>query len=153
MVALLLATLVIGGAVIGGQASSGHSRSGREQKQRVWPWIGQPHPFSPGEQLLAQQLNKIPALNSLFQFNVWATTRFDSRYLVDLLWQAGKVVVEVDGYHTHAPRSTFSADRHRDYELVSSGYVVLRLTHDEVMEDVQAVIQKIRNITQLREIH
>ncbi|MFW6170096.1 MAG: endonuclease domain-containing protein [Planctomycetota bacterium] len=122
-----------------------------EQKRRIWPLLGRPHPFSPGEQRLASHLSQHSTLGSLFQFNAWVTTRWESRYLVDLVWPTGKIVVEVDGYRTHSPRDVFLSDRQRDYELLASGYLVLRITHDEIMRDVHAAVEKIRTVVQLRQ--
>ncbi len=42
---------------------------------------------------------------------------------VDLLWAAGKVVVELDGAE-HERDPTYGADRHRDYELLVAGYLL-----------------------------
>jgi len=41
----------------------------KENKSIVWPIIGKPHPFSPGEQLLAKWLAKDAELRELFHFN------------------------------------------------------------------------------------
>ena len=119
----------------------------------VWPVIGRPHPYSPGEQRLASRLEDDELLSGLFRFNVWVETRFESHHLVDLLWPEGKVVIEVDGYEFHANRYTFSLDRRRDYELTVSGYLVLRLPHDEVMADVELAIEKIRDMVRFRREH
>ncbi len=72
---------------------------------------------------------------------------------MDLLWTAGKVVVEVDGYQHHGHRQAFSADRRRDYELTVSGYLVLRLPHDEVLDDVELAVEKIRDMVRFRQAH
>ena len=37
-------------------------------------------------------------------------------------------------------------DRHRDYELILSGFTVLRLTNDEIDEDLEKAIEKIRDV-------
>jgi very-short-patch-repair endonuclease len=116
----------------------------------VWPVIGHPHPYSPGEQLLARRLTEDLMLGGLFQFNVPVRTRFDSRFLVDLLWPEGRVVVEVDGYEHHSNRIAFGNDRRRDYELTVSDYLVLRLPHDEVIQDVEITLEKIRDLVQFR---
>jgi very-short-patch-repair endonuclease len=71
-------------------------------------------------------------------------------YLVDMLWPEGKVVIEVDGYRYHGNRFAFSEDRHRDYELLLSGYLVLRLPHDEVIADVAIALEKIRDVVRFR---
>ena len=121
-----------------------------EQANRVWPILGRPHPYSPGEQLLAERLAADPSLAGLFEHNVRVRTTRGTPYLVDLLYAAGKVVVEVDGYGFHTSRSAFSADRNRDYELIISGYLVLRLPHAEVMDDVAIAVEKIRDVVAYR---
>jgi hypothetical protein len=68
---------------------------------------------------------------------------------VDLLWRAGKVVVELDGFeHERQPR--YGADRHRDYELLIAGYLVLRLTNAEIELDLSRSLDKIRSVVNLR---
>ena len=124
-----------------------------EEDFRFWPVLGRPHPYSPGEQLLARQLAKDESLSGLFSFNTRVRTRFDNEFLVDLLWVNGKVVVEVDGYQYHSNRQAFSVDRRRDYELTVSGYLVLRLPHDEVMDDVELALERIRDMVHFRRSH
>jgi very-short-patch-repair endonuclease len=121
-----------------------------EQKHVVCPVIGRPHPGSPGEQLLARQLELEEDLRDMFQFNQRLETVFENRFLVDLLWSDGRLVVEIDGYGWHSTRSAFHADRQRDYELTLSGYLVLRLTHDFVMEDPQLACSRIRELVEFR---
>jgi very-short-patch-repair endonuclease len=116
----------------------------------TWPVRGQPHCQSPGEQLLADHITADPQLGPLFGFNQPVCTVRDSRYVVDLVWPAGRIAVEVDGYRWHSDPQAFRQDRHRDYELVVSGYLVLRLTHDEVMEDAVLALEKIRDLVALR---
>ena len=116
----------------------------------VTPIRGRPHPNSPGEQLMAARLSRDPVLGPLFEYNTPVATVRGSRYLVDLVWPDGKIVVEIDGYRCHSSRSDFANDRHRDYELQLSGFLVLRLTHDGVMTDVELAIDKIRDLVNLR---
>lgn len=116
----------------------------------VSPIIGRPHPLSRGEQLLARRLTDDATLAGLFQFNIRVKTRHENQYLVDLVWTEGRVVVEVDGYEFHSDRHAFSLDRRRDYELTVSGYLVLRLPHDEVIEDVGLAVEKIRDVVNFR---
>ncbi|MEZ4870255.1 MAG: DUF559 domain-containing protein [Caldilineaceae bacterium] len=118
-------------------------------RSSVWPLQGRPHPFSPGEQLLAERLVQDRELAPLFVYNECIETVCQSRYWVDLLWHAGQVVVEIDGYRNHSSRTAFHQDRQRDYELLLSGYRVLRLPHDEVMADVAMALAKIRQVVQL----
>jgi len=118
-------------------------------KSSVWPIQGRPHPFSPGEKLLAAQLAQDRELAPLFVCNECVETVCQSRYWVDLLWCAGQVVVEIDGYRNHSSRAIFNQDRQRDYELLLSGYRVLRLPHDEVMANVELALTKIRQVVHL----
>jgi very-short-patch-repair endonuclease len=121
-----------------------------ESKHIIWPIQGKPHPFSPGEQILARKLSQDAELASLFCFNQNVEISRGRRYLVDLLWLNGKVVVEIDGYRHHGNSFAFVEDRHRDYELLISGYVVLRLPHDEVVNDVEIAVEKIRDVVKFR---
>ena len=121
-----------------------------ETKHILVPVLGRPHPFSPGEKLLAERLARDAELRPLFQFNRTVRTVRHNTYLVDLLWADGRVVVEVDGYRYHSNTFAFSRDRHRDYELLISGYVVLRLPHDEVVSDIEITVEKIRDVVQFR---
>lgn len=120
-----------------------------EARHRLLPFVGQPHPYSPGEQALAKALQHDTELGELFGFNQYVVTKSGQRYLVDLLWQDGRLVVEVDSYTYHSTAIAFAADRERDYQLLISGYRVLRITHDEAIGDTQAVIVKIHQLVQL----
>lgn len=124
-----------------------------EQKHLVCPIIGRPHSGSPGEQRLAQHLLTEEDLCDLFQFNQRVTTALDSRFIVDLLWPAGRIVVEIDGYGWHSSRSAFNADRERDYELTISHYLVLRLPHDFVVQDPMLACERIREVVNFRRQH
>ena len=121
-----------------------------EQTGRVCPVVGRPHPASPGECKLAAFLEGDAELAGLFGFNQRVTSVLGSRFLVDLLWPAGRVVVEIDGYGYHSSRAAFSADRTRDYELTLSGYLVLRLPHDFVVEDVALAAERVRALVHFR---
>ena len=117
-----------------------------ESKHTIWPVQGRPHPFSPGEQFLSKKLLLDEELAELFFFNQRIKTVRGREYLVDLLWSKGRIVVEVDGYKHHRNHFAFVEDRNRDYELLISGYRVLRLPHDEVVNDVEIAIEKIRDV-------
>lgn len=108
--------------------------------------IGKPHPRSKGEQLLEQWLAKDAELAGMFGHNQVVVTACGRRFIVDLLWAAGRVVVEVDGYYYHGNSMEFATDRDRDYRLLISGYRVLRLTHEEVVRDTGLAIEKIRDV-------
>jgi len=117
----------------------------------IWPLIGRPNPSSRGEMLLAERLERDDELAGLFRFNVHVPTVRGTTPLVDLAWEAGKVVVEVDGYYHHSSEAQFKNDRKRDYELLISGWVVLRLPHDEVVHDVEMAVDKIRDVVAFRQ--
>lgn len=114
------------------------------------PWRGRPHPLSAAELRLAATLAGDDELAPLFEFNAVVEATWGAKYKVDLLWRAGRLVVEVDGFAVHGHRIAFAADRHRDYELSLNGYSVLRLTNDEIAEDVEKTLEKIRNLVILR---
>lgn len=113
--------------------------------------MGKPHHLSPGEQKLAERLQGDRELGCLFYFNRTVRTVRGSDFRVDLLWPEGKVIVEIDGYRFHSDRNTFMKDRNRDYELTISGYLVLRLDHEEVYSDTELALEKIRDMVRFRQ--
>lgn len=115
------------------------------------PWRGLPHPLSEIEKRLAEMLAADAELAELFRFNWSVDTVRGSRPKVDLVWVDGRLVVELDGYPDHSTRRAFIGDRHRDYELALSGYTVLRLANDEIMQDYGRAIEKIRDLVRLRQ--
>lgn len=116
----------------------------------IHPLIGRPHPDSRGEQLLWCWLTSDDKLRDLFECNVWVETG-GGTYLVDFVWRGGKVVVEIDGYYWHSSRFQFSFDRRRDYELLISGYRVMRIPHDELLSNPSLALEKIRRLVQLNQ--
>jgi very-short-patch-repair endonuclease len=65
------------------------------------------------------------------------------------VWTEGRLAIELDGWGSHGNRVAFMQDRHRDYELTISGYTVLRLTNDEIAQDLEKAIEKIRDLVTL----
>jgi very-short-patch-repair endonuclease len=65
------------------------------------------------------------------------------RFVVDFLWPAAKVVVEVDGYTSHGGRTSFERDRERDATLLARGYVVLRVTWRQLVAQREAVVARV----------
>ena len=59
-------------------------------------------------------------------------------YEVDALWEAERLIVELDGYAHHGTRAAFERDRRRDAALARAGYRVLRFTWAQVTEDAAA---------------
>lgn len=122
-----------------------------EPMHTLSPPLGRPHPFSPAEQLLYSRLTQDSELCRLISFNQLVTLGDFTKYRVDLLWSAGKIVVEIDGMREHLNRYAFVRDRERDAELLIHGYLVLRLPHDQVMEDVDQAVDRIRRVVKLRQ--
>ena len=108
-----------------------------------------PHPLSATEQKLAKAIALDSELAPLFGYNLFVETVRGSRPKVDLLWSAGRLVIELDGYPDHGSRLAFMYDRHRDYELALSGYTVLRLANDELAQDIGKAVEKIRDMVHL----
>jgi hypothetical protein len=102
------------------------------------------------ERRLREALQAAPDLAGLFEDEV--TLQLGTLGLtprVDLLWRDGKVVVEIDGPE-HERDPNYGADRHRDYELLVAGYLVLRLTNAEVELDLARSLEKVRRVVNLR---
>jgi very-short-patch-repair endonuclease len=68
------------------------------------------------------------------------------RFVVDFLWRAEQLIVELDGWGAHRSRSAFEADRARDARLKVLGYEVLRLTWRQVTGDHAATVRAIRHL-------
>jgi very-short-patch-repair endonuclease len=61
------------------------------------------------------------------------------RFLVDFLWRAERLIVELDGWQSHRTRSAFEEDRVRDARLKLLGYEVLRFTWRQVEDEPRTV--------------
>jgi hypothetical protein len=64
--------------------------------------------------------------------------------LVDLLFPAARLVVELDGRAWHIDRESFQRDRSRQNRLVAAGYTVLRFTADDVALRSDYVVSAIK---------
>jgi hypothetical protein len=120
----------------------------RDSTTSTWlaPVQGMPHPLSATEQKLAKAIAQDAELAPLFGYNLFVETIRGSRPKVDLLWSAGRLVIELDGYPDHGNRLAFMYDRHRDYELALSGFTILRLANDEIAQDIGKAVEKIRDM-------
>jgi very-short-patch-repair endonuclease len=67
-------------------------------------------------------------------------------YEVDALWPEHGVIVEADGWEHHGDRVAFRADRARDRHLAASGFVVVRVTHRDVVETPAATAGELRAV-------
>jgi very-short-patch-repair endonuclease len=64
--------------------------------------------------------------------------------VVDVLFGAHRVIVEVDGWASHSDREAFQRDRQRQNRLVNAGYTVLRFTWHDLVHREAEVIAEIR---------
>jgi hypothetical protein len=126
--------LLYGARYIGLAEKAATSAPAQDLTVSAWlaPVQGMPHPLSATEQKLAKAIALDAELAPLFGYNLFVETVRGSRPKVDLLWSAGRLVIELDGYPDHGNRLAFMYDRHRDYELALSGFTVLRLANDEI---------------------
>ena len=58
---------------------------------------GAPHPASDAELSLHRRLAADSELGALFAYNQRIATRYESAPTVDLVWEEGKLVIEIDG--------------------------------------------------------
>jgi very-short-patch-repair endonuclease len=63
---------------------------------------------------------------------------------VDLLFEAERVIVEIDGWSTHRDRAAFQRDRLTQNRLVAAGYTVLRFTWEDLTSRPSYVIDAVR---------
>jgi hypothetical protein len=70
-------------------------------------------------------------------------------FVVDFLWRAERLIVEVDGYAFHSSRRAFRDDRSRDRRLQRAGYVVVRFTYADIVtgsaaNEVRETLERVR---------
>ncbi|WP_214411738.1 endonuclease domain-containing protein [Sphaerisporangium fuscum] len=103
------------------------------------PVAGEPHPGSRAEKALEAALAPLPwawgrAWNQTYRPHPLATP-----IRVDLLWRDARCVVEIDG-REHWRGGRQADDHLRDARLRADGFVVLRFTNTQVLDDVGAVV-------------
>jgi very-short-patch-repair endonuclease len=65
--------------------------------------------------------------------------------VVDVLFAAQRLVIEVDGWRTHGTRAAFQRDRATQNALVGAGYLVLRFTWTDLTQRPEHVVRTIRD--------
>lgn len=65
---------------------------------------------------------------------------------VDFLWPRERLIVEVDGFAFHSSRVAFERDRRRDAELQASGYLVVRVTWRQIVDEAPALLVRITRV-------
>lgn len=112
--------------------------------------VGAPCPNSRAERALEAALSR----------HDWARDRIWNRrpadldplapaVVVDLLWTAQRVVVEVDGAD-HRRADKYASDRARDNMLQRHAYMILRYTNEQVLTDADLVADELRDILAAR---
>lgn len=66
--------------------------------------------------------------------------------VVDVLFEAARVVIEIDGWRSHSGRAAFQRDRQRQNQLVALGYKVLRFTWADLVERPDSVVDQVRRL-------
>ncbi len=62
----------------------------------------------------------------------------------DCVWSHQRLIVELDGYATHATRAAFERDRTRDRRLQAAGWRVVRITWRHLHDEPAAVAAELR---------
>jgi very-short-patch-repair endonuclease len=65
---------------------------------------------------------------------------------VDCLWQAQRMVVELDGRAVHGTDLAFERDREKDRLLIADGWRVTRVTWVQLRNEGQAVVADLRTM-------
>jgi very-short-patch-repair endonuclease len=69
---------------------------------------------------------------------------------VDFTWPEQRVIDEVDGFAFHGDRLAFEHDRERDASLAALGYVVMRVTWQQLVAHREAVIARVASALAVR---
>jgi very-short-patch-repair endonuclease len=64
--------------------------------------------------------------------------------VVDALWPAARLIVELDSWEFHAHRAAFEKDRDRDTEHLLAGHRTIRVTHRRLSEEPDRLAAQIR---------
>lgn len=64
--------------------------------------------------------------------------------VVDALWPAVRLIVELDSWEFHGHRAAFEEDRDRDAEHLLDGYRTIRVTHRKLSEEPKRLAAQIR---------
>ena len=65
------------------------------------------------------------------------------RYRADFAWPEHRLVVEYDGFSTHAHRKAFHHDRRRNAKLTAEGWSVMQVSADQLRNEPLAVVARV----------
>jgi hypothetical protein len=104
---------------------------------------------SGAEARLYAALSTDPRTHQRFELNGAIAVDFGGRRAeIDLLWRAGKVAVEVDGYHHFRKPEDYRRDRRKDLALQRDGWLVVRVLAEDIADDLAAVVDHIADTLQ-----
>ncbi|HWE11992.1 MAG TPA: DUF559 domain-containing protein, partial [Solirubrobacteraceae bacterium] len=72
-------------------------------------------------------------------------------HTVDALFQAQRLIVELDGWEFHNDRDAFETDRARDADTLHAGYRTLRITWDRLHGHADAEAKRLSEILRKRQ--
>jgi len=70
-------------------------------------------------------------------------------FVVDFFWPVQRLVVEVDGYRFHKTKRSFEEDRQRDATLQIAAVRVLRVTHQRIAAEANALLDDLHRLLRL----
>jgi len=69
---------------------------------------------------------------------------------VDAVYEAERVIVEIDGYEFHSDRDSFERDRDRDADRLAGGYATLRITKERMHQRPEREARRLLGILEAR---
>ena len=72
------------------------------------------------------------------------------RYRVDFAHRPTQTILEVDGWAFHRQRQAFDADRQRDAALAALGWLVIRITWQQINDDPDATFARVGAVLNAR---
>ena len=100
------------------------------------------------EAFLYRRLETLSQVAGLFHLNVKLPIPFDGwgQMEVDLLYEKGKVAIELDGAQHLDSIEAYRRDRRKDLLLQENGYIVLRFLAEDVGKRLDAILDTIQRV-------
>ncbi|MGH2991739.1 MAG: type IV toxin-antitoxin system AbiEi family antitoxin domain-containing protein [Solirubrobacterales bacterium] len=76
--------------------------------------------------------------------NAWVRLGDGDGVEVDFVWPEQRLIVETDGHRVHRTRQAFERDRARDRRLLLAGWMVVRFTWRQLVNDNEEVVATLR---------